>query len=91
MVTVNLIISDAYHAAFLEQARLEGVSLGAWLRIAAQQRLERQQAGRRFRTREDLRAFFSACDAAEGAGAEPDWAQHKETMDQSRGTGVVHF
>ena len=88
MARVQLVMPDDDQARFLRQARREGLSFSAWLRAAARERLERMRPKRRFRTPEDLQAFFASCDAAEGQGAEPDWEQHKEAIDRSRRSGL---
>lgn len=88
MARVQLVMPDDDQARFLQQARREGLSFSAWLRAAARERLERMRPKRRFRSPEDLQAFFAECDAAEGQGAEPDWGQHRETIDRSRSAGL---
>ena len=89
MARVQLVIPDDDRVRFLRQARLEGLTFSAWLRAAAQERLERMRPKSRFRTQEDLADFFAACDAAEGTNEmEPDWEKHKRTMDQSRRRGL---
>ena len=67
------------------------MSLSAWLRVAARERLERQSRAKRFRSHADLEAFFGECDALEGPGAEPDWVQHRAVIDQSRGRGATNM
>lgn len=89
MARVQLVIPDDDRVRFLRQARLEGLTFSAWLRAAAQERLERMQPKSRFRAQEDLAAFFAACDAAEDAGEmEPDWEQHKQAIGRSRRRGL---
>lgn len=41
-----------------------------------------------FRSAADVRAFFTACDAREGAGVEPDWEEHLKVINESRRRGV---
>ena len=41
MARVQLLIPDDDHARFAHQARAEGMSLSAWLRAAASERLDR--------------------------------------------------
>lgn len=82
-------VPDVDHARFVRQAKREGMSLSAWLRSAAQDRLERAAASARIRTPEDLAAFFARCDALEGPAVEPDWEEHLAVMEQSRRRGRV--
>ena len=71
------------------QARMEGMSLSAWLRAAARQRLADKQRFVPFESAEDLQRFFRECDALEGPKLEPDWEEHLEGVNESRrgGTG----
>ncbi len=84
MARVQLVIPDEDRDRFVHQARSEGMTLSAWLRTAARQRLEEQQRSHPFASPEDLAGFFRACDALEGPGREPDWEQHLAVIDESR-------
>lgn len=88
MARVQLIIPDGDRDRFVNQARREGMSLSAWLRAAAEDRLERQDCAEEFRSVADLRAFFAACDARAGSGEEPDWEQHRSVIESSRRRGA---
>lgn len=68
---MHLVLAADQHARYRAAAEREGVSLSAWLRRAADSRLERAQ--RRLDTVEDLDAFFAEIDAASSGAAEPDW------------------
>jgi hypothetical protein len=87
MARVQLVIPDRDRDRFVQQARREGMSLSAWLRAAAEERLCRQSQAGRFDSVEALRAFFVACDEHAGEGAEPDWEQHRAVIDSSRRRG----
>ena len=87
MARVQLIMPDKDRDRFVHQARSEGMTLSAWLRAAAHQRLGLQQESRPFQTAGDLREFFSQCDELEGPRTEPDWDQHLQVIEQSRGRG----
>ena len=87
MTRVQLVIPDEDHARFVRQAEREGMSLSAWLRSAAHERLQRRSASSRFRSRADLDAFFARCDALEGPDAEPDWEDHLAVIERSRRQG----
>ena len=82
MARVQLVIPDEDHDRFVRQARSEGMTLSAWLRAAAYQRLEEQQRYRPFESLADLEEFFRACDALEGPEREPNWQEHLETRSQ---------
>ena len=90
MARVQLIIPDADHDRFADQAQREGMSLSAWLRTAARERLEAWQQVRRFESPEDIREFFRACDDMEGPKSEPDWNEHLQVINKSRAGGTTH-
>ena len=77
-------IQDDDHASFVRQARREALTLSAWLRAAAQDRLRRGERARRFAAVADVEAFFAECDRLPGPEREPDWSEHLATMDRSR-------
>ena len=89
MARVQLLIPDEDHARFADQARTEGMSLSAWLRAAARERLDRRSPAERFESRSDVERFFASCDAREGPGPEPDWEQHLAVIRQSRDRGAA--
>ncbi|MCY3659150.1 MAG: hypothetical protein OXG36_09025, partial [Caldilineaceae bacterium] len=62
---------DADRDRFVLQARLEGMSLSAWLRAAAHTRLEERQHLKPFESLEDIKEFFKMCDALEGPEMDP--------------------
>ena len=88
MARVQLVMPDEDRDRFVHQARSEGMTLSAWLRTAAHQRLEEGQRSHPFESPEDLEGFFRACDALEGPGREPDWDQHLAVIEESRGRGA---
>jgi len=88
MSRFQLVMPDDDHARFVRQASREGMSLSAWLRTAARERLERQSSLARFRSVADLDAFFARCDALTGPPVEPDWQQHLATIAESRRGGA---
>lgn len=89
MARVQLLIPDEDHVRFAHQARTEGMSLSAWLRAAATERLDRRSLTDRFESRSDVESFFSACDAREGSGREPDWEHHLAVITESRRRGAA--
>ena len=87
MACVQLEVSDVDLARFVRQARREGLTLSAWLRSAANDRLERAATCVRIRTPADLADFFAQCDALEGPDLEPDWEGHLAVIERSRRHG----
>ena len=79
MARVQLVIPDEDRDRFVRQAQSEGMTLSAWFRAAAHQRLEEQQRSQPFESPADLEEFFRACDALEGPEREPDWQEHLAT------------
>ncbi len=88
MARVQLLIPDEDRDRFVHQARREGMTLSAWLRRAAHQRLTAQQRSQPFETPEDLETFFQGCDAVEGPATEPDWSEHLAVINESRMRGA---
>ena len=89
MARVQLVMPDADRDRFVDQARREGLSLSAWIRAAAQERLETRQRVKPFESPDDLREFFRNCASLDSPEAEPDWSEHLRVMSVSRGTGVT--
>ena len=86
---VQLVMPDEDRDRFVHQARREGMSLSAWLRAAARERLDTRQRVGLFESPEDFREFFRTCAALEGPEAEPDWSEHLRVMSESRGRGAA--
>ena len=88
MARVQLIIPDDDRDRFVRQARKEGMTLSAWLRAAAHERLEERQRRQQFESPADLEAFFRQCDALPGPESEPDWDEHLQVINSSRARGT---
>ena len=88
MARVQLVIPDADKARFVHQARREGLSLSAWLRAAAKDRLAERRKGKGFKTVEDMKAFFDECLEKAGPGPEPDWEEYKAIISESKMKGL---
>lgn len=86
---VQLVMPDEDRERFVQQARREGMSLSAWLRVAARERLETRQRVGLFESPEGVREFFRKCAALEGPETEPDWSEHLRVMSESRGRGTA--
>lgn len=89
MARVQLVMPDADRARFVEQALREGMSFSAWLRAAAQERLEARQRIKLFKSLDDVRALFQSCAALDGPEREPDWDEHLRVMNASRNAGAT--
>lgn len=88
MARVQLLIPDEDRDRFVHQARREGMTLSAWLRTAARQRLEEQQRTEPFRSAADLEEFFRQCKALDGPPSEPEWDEHLHVINESRRSGA---
>ncbi len=88
MARVQLIIPDEDRDRFVYQARQEGMTLSAWLRSAAHERIKRHQHVKLFESAEEVREFFHACDESESGGREPDWEEHLEILHKSMVSGA---
>ncbi len=89
MARVQLVMPDADRDRFVYQARREGMSLSAWLRAAARDRLETRQRDKLFESPEDVEEFFRSCATLEGPETEPDWSEHLRVISESRGQGAA--
>ena len=89
MARVQLVMADDDRDRFVHQAQHEGMSLSAWLRAAAHERLEKHQSVKLFQSSEEVEEFFRSCAALEGPETEPDWDEHLRVMSESRGRGVA--
>jgi hypothetical protein len=88
LARVQLVMPDHDRDRYVHQARREGMSLSAWLRAAAEDRLKLEAQSGNFESVEDLQAFFAACDTRAGDGEEPDWEEHQSVIDASRRRGA---
>ncbi len=89
MARVQLVMADDDRDRFVHQARQEGMSLSAWMRAAARERLETRQSVRLFESPEEVKEFFKSCAALEGPETEPDWSEHLRVMSESRARGAA--
>ena len=89
MARVQLVMPDEDRQNFIAQARREGMTLSAWLRAAARERLEARKNVRLFESPEDVEEFFRSCAALDGPETEPDWSDHLRVMNKSRERGVA--
>ena len=66
MARVQLMIPNEDRQRFVDQARREGMSLSAWLRAAARDRLEAGRSAEPSDSPEDIWALFHGCDEMDG-------------------------
>ena len=83
---IHLVLAPAEKALYEQAARKEGMTLSAWLREAASEKLD-QQGPPKLDSPEKLTAFFRECEGRE-EGREPDWEAHRQVMEDSRADGV---
>jgi hypothetical protein len=65
------------------------MTLSAWLRAAARERLETGQRVKLFETPEDVKEFFRSCADLDGPETELDWREHLQVMNDSRARGAA--
>ena len=87
MARVQLVIPDNDRDQFVHQAKSEGLTLSAWLRLAAQEKLTRETGSKKFQTVEEIRAFYKVCDDSVDLEHEPDWEDHKKVISKSKSSG----
>ena len=90
MARVQVVIPDEDRDRFVAQARREGLTLSAWLRAAAGERLAARRSDEPFETAEDLAAFFRECDAIDGPEREPDWEEQRKLLRESQLSGITN-
>jgi hypothetical protein len=82
---IHLVLGEEEKALLEEEARRKGMTLSAWLREAAAEKLQSADPPS-LSTVAELEAFFLTCDRKE-AGREPSWGAHLQVMDESRRRG----
>ncbi len=87
MPRIHLVVSEPDRTRYAAAAHREGLTLSAWLRAAAADRLDRRAGSEPFRSEDDVWRFFADRDAEAGCGTEPDWEQHLAVMRASRRRG----
>jgi hypothetical protein len=83
---IHIVVEAEEKERFRARARQEGSTLSEWLRDVARQALMRGEGGPEVRTVEELQEFFRRSDARE-QGEEPDWAAHRQQIDESKRDG----
>ncbi|KPJ94148.1 MAG: hypothetical protein AMS18_04340 [Gemmatimonas sp. SG8_17] len=85
---IHILLDEAEKERYRRRAERAGMSLGAWLRQAAQEKLAAEQSAIRLETVAELRAFFASCDERE-PDKEPDWADHRRVIESSQQSGLT--
>ena len=83
---VQVVLDEEEKETFRRIAEREGLSLSAWLRNAAREKLAASERQGTIETPEELERFFAQCRQRE-EGAEPHWDQHKAVIERSRRSG----
>jgi len=83
---IHLVLAEEEKALLERAARREGMSLSAWLREAAREKLK-GSGPPSLTTVSELEAFFAECDQRE-KGREPDWDAHRKVIEASKGAGA---
>jgi hypothetical protein len=83
---IHLVLGEEEKALLEQAARREGMTLSAWLREAAEEKLSRR-ATPSLASADELQAFFEVCDERE-EGREPDWEAHRRIIEVSRSEGA---
>jgi len=79
---IHMLVDHEEKERFRRSAAREGKSLSEWLRDAAKERAAASESRVALDSREELTAFFAACDRRE-RGREPDWESHRKVIDRS--------
>ena len=89
MARIHLIVSEPDRTRYAAAAHREGLTLSAWLRAAAADRLDGRADAEPFRGEDDVWRFFADRDAEMECGTEPDWEQHLAVIRASRNRGAA--
>lgn len=72
---IHIVVDEAEKERFRREASRRGLSLSAWIREAAREKLA-EGRGARLDSLQALGEFFRECDRR-ASGAEPDWERHE--------------
>ena len=84
---IHFLITGEDKARYEAQAASEGLSRGAWLREAAEERYQGTRGQEPFGTPEELSRFFAECDERETV-PEPDWDAQRRLVAASKLEGL---
>lgn len=82
---IHIVVDREEKERFRRLASREGRSLSEWLREAARTRAA-SATEPELGDAQALRAFFTECERRE-RGREPDWSEHRERIERSKGSG----
>ena len=83
---IQVVLDEEERETFRRLAENEGLSLSAWIREAAREKVASSKRSRKIRTEEELRLFLATCRQLE-EGVEPDWEQQKGVIERSARSG----
>ena len=83
---IQVVVDDREAERYRRQAAAEGLSLSAWLRRLARERLDAAKRERGIESVRDLEELWKVCDSSQ-SGREPDWDEHLEVIRRSRRRG----
>ena len=90
MARIQLTVPDAERDRYAPQAHKEGLTLSAWLRKAAEERLDKQQkTASRSSSVAKLRELWAWSDQLPGPDVEPDWEEHLKAINDAKGSGAA--
>ncbi len=85
---IHFLVTGEDKARYESQAAAEGLSLGAWLREAAEHRYLDRRARAPFRDAAELDEFFARCESRDDR-PEPDWEDQRRWIEASKLSGVA--
>ena len=86
-VRIQVVLENHEKAAYKKAAKMQGMSLSAWMKACARKGLEQHRKISLPGSRKELQAFFEECDQRE-QGVEPDWEEHKRIIERSVTSGI---
>ncbi len=83
---IHLVLAEEEKARLEGAARREGMTLSAWIREAAREKLM-DSGPSSLASASELTSFFADCDQRE-MGRESDWDAHREVIEASKRAGA---
>ncbi len=87
-IRVQVILDESEQESIRREAERQGLSVSAWMREAARERLRMRAETERLETTEQLEAFFEDCGERE-TGIEPGWEEQRSVIESSRRSGTT--
>jgi hypothetical protein len=83
---IQVVLDEHERESFRAAAQKAGMSLSAWMRGCAREKLAEAAERQLPRTAEELRRFFAECDERE-EGREPDWEEQRRVIERAATSG----